>query len=371
MLATNGSEGFRASWRRKSIFGLVLFCLVLAAGNAAADNRNRKVYETYFAFPPSLPPGFEAQLLAYNTGGDTARVRIEPAQPAPGELYEGTLAEGGSKVLRFSWIRPGRLLKLLSTSIQVDVQILVTNGGAQLIEAFPFDSAAATRHDYVLPIADSNSACAAANPDSVATNTTLYLASTEVLTPDDYELQAYSAGGTLLDTESVPAGLLGASVGIALSNVFTGTILDDTRSVRVTSDDPFAGFGLAEVAPEDVLGILPTVTSTYWMIQDADGFDPEEHTADLVFYNPGTVGAPVKVDEDEFTVPPGAVLVKPWPGQKAEIDADLPVALFIAHAQIGGCGVTSRIACDTNRPWSVPDLTGWTDVLVSYSPTPW
>lgn len=371
MFATTRSEGFRASWRQKSIFGLILFCLALTAGNAAADNRDRKVYETYFAYPPSLPPGLEARLVAYNSGADTARVRIEPAQPEPGELYVGALPEGGSKALRFSWIRPGRLIKLISTSIQIDVQILVTDSNSQLIEAFPFDVAAATRHDYVLPVADTNSACAAAEPGSVAANTTLYLSSTDLLLPADYELKAYSAGGTLLDTETVPAGLLGAAVGVALSDVFDSGTLDDTRSVRVYSSDSFAGFGLAEVAPADVLGILPTVTSTFWMIQEADGWDPKEQTADLIFYNGGTVGVPVKIDEDEFTVPAGAVVVKPWPGEKAEIDADLPIALFIAHAQLEGCGVTSRIACSNNRPWSVPELTSSEDVLVSFTETPW
>jgi hypothetical protein len=260
---------------------------------------------------------------------------------------------------------------MLSTAVQVDVQILVTNSNAQLIEAFPFDAAAELRHDYVLPVADSNSACAAANPGTVAANTTLHLISTDAVSPGDYQFAAYSAAGSLLETESVPAGLLGASIGVALSNVFEPETLDETRSVRVTSVDEFTGFGLAEVAPSDVLGILPTVYSTFWMIQEADGWDPEEQTADLVFYNGGTVAVPVKVDQTEFEVDPGAVVVIPWPGEEAEIDADLPVALFIAHAQTKGCGVTSRIACNTSRPWSVPDLTAWTDVLVSYTPTPW
>jgi len=383
MFATSRSEGFRVSNRKKLFSGLMFFCLLAAAGSAAAEKTDhagqagkpgkidRKVYETYFALPMDLPPGLEARLVAYNGGEDTARVVIEPAAPLRGERYQGILAQGGSKALRFSWIKPGRLIKLLSTTVQVDVQILVTDSNAQLIEAFPFDSEAAERHDYVLPIADSNSACAAANPGSVAANTTLYLASTDVVAPDDYQLAAYSAGGSLLETQDVPAGLLGASIGIALSAVFEPETLDDTRSVRVISEDEFTGFGLAEVAPSDVLGILPTVASTFWMIQEADGWDPEDHTADLVFYNPGTVAAPVKIDETEFDVDPGAVVVVPWPGEEAEIDADLPVALFIAHAQTDGCGVTSRIACNTSRPWSVPDLTGWTDVLVSYTPTPW
>lgn len=370
MLATDRSEGIRVS-RLASIIFLAFFGLLGLAGDAAAGRAERKVFETYFTFPSSLPAGYEARLAAYNTGADTARVRIEPAQPAPGELYEAMLPQGGTKVLRFSWIRPGRLIKLISTTLQVDVYVEFRDGNGALIEQFPIDLEAATRHDFVLPVADSNSACPAAEPGNVAANTTLQLTSLDLLSPADYQVKAYSASGALLDTETVPAGLLGAAVGVALSNVFDSGTLDDTRTVRVYSEDQFTGYGYATVAPEDVVGILPMVASTYWEIQDADGQDPKLQNTDLIFYNPGATGAPVKVDELEFTVAAGEVVTIPWPGEEADIDADLPVALFVAHAEIGGCGVTARIACPNNRPWSVPDLSGWEDVLVSESTETW
>lgn len=364
MGATHRSEGFRV---------LILGCaLGLLGGSgvavAAPGAPQKNVSATLFALPSDLPGGLQASAVAFNTGNENARLVIRPLVPRIGEeAAEIALGPGGTRALSgLDFLEPGRPIRLESSSSRVEVHLLVRDALGDLLESFPVDRKAARRQDFVLPIADENPACPEANPAEAAKKTRLVLVSS---TPAPHELRlgALSASGQEVAAVRLGAAL-GAVTGVALADVFSADQLAQTRSVRVESRVSFAGYGLTEIGPRDVLGILPTITSPLWITEPPHGWNEKEHPTHLVLFNPQEFAVKVKVGRQSVELPPRATRVLPWPGAFTRMTSERPVSLFLAYGQAAGCGVSGQVACWEDRPWSVPSLLGGQDVLVALGP---
>lgn len=364
MGATHRSEGFRV---------LILGCVLgLLAGSgiavAAPGAPQENVYATLFALPQELPGGLSASAVAFNTGTANARLVIRPLVPRIGEeAAEIALGPGGTRALSgLDFLEPGRPIRLESSSSRVEVHLLVRDAVGDLLEAFPVDRKAARRQDFVLPIANDNPACPELSPGEAAKRTRLFLVSS---TPAPHELRLGALSATGQEVAAVRLGAtLGAVTGVALADVFTATQLAETRSLRVESRVPFAGYGLTEIGPRDVLGILPTITSPLWITEPPHGWNEKEHPTHLILFNPQTVPVKVKIGGQAINLAARETRVEPWPGAFTRITSERPVSLFLAYGQAAGCGVSGQAACWDDRPWSVPSLQGEQDVLVALGP---
>ena len=366
MCATSRSEGLRGS-RMFWLLGCLLAAFLGSAAVAAASPQ-KNVYQSYFALPSSLPPGVAAAVVVFNTGNAAAQLRLEPALPSFGEGIDAAMPAGATRVVEgLDWITPGRPIRLASSSARVEVHLLLRNLAGELLESFPIDRPAARRQDFVVPIAGGNPACPGATPGEAAARTTLHVvpAMQRAMT---YRLRAFSGQGQELASAQVGA-LAGSAAGIALAEVFSGQALAATRSVRVEANAPFAGYGVAEVGPQDVLGILPTTTSNLWVLEPPLDWNPAEQITHVVIYNPQAVATKVKVGASSlFVLPAGATTTLSWPGAFERVKAELPIALFLAYGQNDGCGASAQQACWDDRPWSRPRLIERNDVLAAFGP---
>lgn len=364
MRATFRSEGFRVL-----ILGWALGLLVgSGVAVAATGSPQENVYATLFALPSDVPGGLQFSAVAFNTGNQNANLVIRPVTPRIGEEpAEIALGPGGSRGLaELLFLEPGRPIRLESTSARVEVHLLVRDAVGGLLEAFPIDRKAARRQDFVLPIADENPACPDANPAEAAKKTRLFLVSSSPA-PHELRVGALAASGRELAAVRIGAKL-GAVTGVALAEVFTAEQLAEIRSVRVESRVPFAGYGLTEVGPLDVLGILPTITSPLWITEPPHGWNEKEHPTHLILFNPNEIAVKVKIGGKAIEVGPRGTVSESWPGAFTRITSERPVTLFLAYGQNAGCGVTGQAACWDDRPWSVPSLQSGQDTLVALGP---
>lgn len=381
MCATTRSEGFRVSKLQstnifRGIFSLaagLAACCLLTAGPAAAstrtdDRQQARVYTSVFALPPSLPAGMHASLVIYNTTSAIANVKLRSVRAFPGEAAEARLQAGASLRLAPAWMVPGLPILLECNVPQTEVQLQVKNGLDVLLESFPIQVAAKTKHDYVLPIAGGNSACPGANPAAAAAATTLTLVPATVQSGGSYDLTGYDADGSVVGTASVGA-LMGLAVGVDLAEEFDSEELEDIRTVRVESEYGFGGYGVAAVGSDDALGIQPDTRSTWWQTMPPDDWDVVEPISHLIVFNPQSTAVDVVVDGGSpIELAAHSTTEVAFPGAEVEITAEAPIVVVEAYAQADGCGVTAQMSCSNNRPWSIPVLLDSTDVLVASGP---
>jgi hypothetical protein len=382
MCATSRSEGFRVSSDRNTstclgtgrvaFFGLV-FCWLIAALPATAaeksdDRQQSKVYSTHFALPASLPAGFHARLVIYNTGQGQARVKLRSLRGFGGETFERTLAAGASLRFEPSWLVPGLPVLLQCNEPTVEIAMQIENGNEVVLESFPIQVVAKYKHDYVLPIVAGNVACPAATPGDAAAATTLTLVPATLQQGGAYELKGLADDGSVVGTAEVPA-VMGMAVDVDLAEEFSPEELEDIATVRVESSYTFSGYGFAAVGSEDALGIQPDTRSTWWQTMAPNGFTTVEPISHVLIYNPNASATDVTVDSGTpFELGALETTTIAWPGDEVVIEADLPVVVVEAYAQDDGCGVTAQMSCSNARPWSLPVLQNSTDILVALGP---
>lgn len=382
MCATSSSEGFRASsfhncgpYRGigKIVFFSLVFCSLVAllpapAAGKSDDRQQNKIYSTHFALPSSLPPGFHARLVIYNTGQDQARVRLRSVRGLGGESFERTIAAGASLRFEPSWLVPGLPVLLQCNEPTVEIAMQIENDNEVVLESFPIQVVAKYKHDYVLPIVAGNVACPAATPGDAAAATTLTLVPATLQLGGAYALKGLAADGSIVGTAEVPA-VMGMAVDVDLAEEFSPEELEDIATVRVESSYTFSGYGFAAVGSEDALGIQPDTRSTWWQTMAPSGFTTVEPISHVLIYNPNATAADVTVDSGTpFELGALETTTIAWPGDEVVIEADLPVVVVEAYAQDDGCGVTAQMSCSNGRPWSLPVLQNSADILVALGP---
>lgn len=337
------------------------------AAAASTDRPPGRLFTSYFALPPHLPPGMHASLVIYNTTASLARVKVRSVRSFSGESSEVVLLAGSSQRLQPSWLQPGLPMLIECNVPQVEVQLQVKDGNDVLLETFPVQVVAKYKHDYVLPIVAANRACAGATAAAAAAATTLTLVPATVQAGGAYELTALAADGSTVGTASVGA-VMGLAVGVDLANEFSSQELEDIRTVRVQSEYAFSGYGVAAVGPDDALGIQPDTRSTWWQTMPPLDWEVIEPASHLVLFNPQSSAVDVTIGQNQMELPALATTVVDFPGAEVEITAEQPIVVVETYAQTDGCGVTAQLSCSNNRPWSIPVLLDSTDILVASGP---